>query len=138
MLRRVNLYRVWPFLIWKVSETQEYLMQHMQLVRPMILAVVAGTSLLGGCVVRGSVAVPVPVVSVGFVAVAPPPPQVEVIGVAPQPGFVWIGGYWNWVGGRHVWVGGHWAAGRPGYHWVPHTWVRAGGGWRLHEGHWAR
>jgi hypothetical protein len=109
-------------------------------VQPLIFAALATATLLGGCVVRGSVGVPaVPVVYVGgTVNVAPPPPQVEVIGVAPQPGYVWLGGYWNWSGGRHVWVAGHWDAPRPGYHWVPHAWVRAGGGWRLREGHWAR
>ncbi len=57
----------------------------------------------------------------GVVMVAPPPPRVEVIGVAPTPGYVWIGGYWNWVGDRHEWVAGHWAAPRAGYHWVPHA-----------------
>jgi hypothetical protein len=72
------------------------------------------------------------------VMVAPPAPQVEVVGVAPAPGYVWIGGYWNWVGGRHVWVGGHWDAGRPGYHWVPHRWVAYHGGYRLARGHWER
>src|ERR1700684_3948154 len=72
------------------------------------------------------------------VTVAPPAPQVEVVGVAPTPGYVWFGGYWNWVGGQHVWGGGHWGPGRPGYRWVPHAWVRAGGGWRMSEGHWAR
>jgi WXXGXW repeat (2 copies) len=74
----------------------------------------------------------------GVVMVAPPSPQVEVIGVPPQAGYVWIGGYWNWVGGRHVWVGGHWDPGRPGYHWVAHEWVREGDGWRLKRGHWQR
>jgi hypothetical protein len=72
------------------------------------------------------------------VMVAPPPPQVEVVGVSPVAGYIWIGGFWNWVGGRHVWVGGHWEAPRPGQRWVPHQWVREGGGWRLHEGHWDR
>ena len=61
------------------------------------IVLLAGT-LLGGCVVA-----PAPGYYGGVVAVAPPPPQVEVIGVAPTPGYVWIGGYWNWVGGRHVW-----------------------------------
>jgi WXXGXW repeat (2 copies) len=74
----------------------------------------------------------------GVVMVAPPPPRVEVIGVAPTPGYVWIGGYWNWVGGRHEWVAGHWAAGRPGRHWVAHVWVRQGDGWRMRPGHWER
>jgi hypothetical protein len=74
----------------------------------------------------------------GVVMVAPPPPRVEVIGVAPSPDYVWVGGYWNWVGGRHEWVGGHWVAGRPGHHWVGHSWVRQGDGWRMRPGHWER
>jgi hypothetical protein len=94
---------------------------------------IAGT-LLGGCVVA-----PAPgYYAGGVVAVAPPPPQVEVVGVAPTPGYIWFGGYWDWVGGRHVWHAGYWGPGKPGYRWVPHTWVRAGGGWRMAPGHWAR
>jgi hypothetical protein len=74
----------------------------------------------------------------GVVMVAPPAPRVEVIGVAPTPGYVWLGGYWDWVGGRHVWVGGHWSAPHPGYHWEAHSWVRAGDGWRMQRGRWVR
>ena len=74
----------------------------------------------------------------GVVLVAPPAPQVEVIGTPPQPGYIWAGGYWDWVGGRHQWVQGHWAAPRPGYHWVAYEWVRQGDGWRLRRGHWQR
>ena len=72
------------------------------------------------------------------ITVAPPPAQVEVIGVAPQPGWVWQPGYYNWVGGRHVWVAGEWVAPRPGYRWEPHVWVKEGGGWRLREGFWVK
>jgi hypothetical protein len=115
-------------------------MNRHRLAETLLLAALASATLLAGCVVRGSVAVPAPpVVYVGgTVNVAPPPPQVEVYGAPPAVGYVWLGGYWNWVGGRHVWVGGHWEAPRAGYHWVPHAWVHAGGGWRLREGHWAR
>jgi hypothetical protein len=74
----------------------------------------------------------------GVVMVAPPSPRVEVVGAAPSPGYVWIGGYWNWVGGRHEWVEGHWASPRPGHHWVAHQWVRQGDGWRMRPGHWER
>jgi hypothetical protein len=74
----------------------------------------------------------------GVVLVAPPSPREEVIGVAPVPGYVWIGGYWNWVGNSHQWVPGYWAAPHPGHVWVAHQWVRQGGGWRLVPGHWAR
>jgi hypothetical protein len=117
---------------------ESIVMKRSHYIQPVMFAALAATTLLGGCVVRGSVAVPVPVVRVGVVGVAPPPPQVEVIGVPPQPGYVWIGGYWDWVGGQHVWVRGHWSEPRPGYHWVAHVWVHENGGWRLHEGHWAR
>jgi hypothetical protein len=74
----------------------------------------------------------------GVVMVPPPPPQVEVIGPAPHAGYVWIGGYWNWTGGRHEWIDGHWVAPRPGHHWVAYEWVRQGDGWRLKPGHWER
>jgi hypothetical protein len=97
-----------------------------------------GALLLGSLSLTGCVVTPPRVYVGGAVAIAPPAPIVEVQGVAPGPGFVWIGGYWNWVGGRHVWVPGTWRAGRPGYHWVAHRWVNGGGGWRLEEGHWAR
>jgi WXXGXW repeat (2 copies) len=72
------------------------------------------------------------------VTVAPPPPQVEVVVSPPGPGYFWIGGYWNWVGGRHVWIGGRWEAHRHGYGWAPHQWHRHGGGWRLAPGRWQR
>jgi WXXGXW repeat (2 copies) len=69
---------------------------------------------------------------------APPPVQYEAVGVAPYPGYFWIGGAWFWAGGRYVWHPGHWQAPRPGYHWVPHAWVRGGGGWHMRPGHWER
>ena len=74
----------------------------------------------------------------GIVMVAPPPPQVEVVGEPPVPDYVWIGGYWGWVGDRHEWVPGHWVAPRHGRHWVVHQWTRQGDGWRLRPGHWER
>jgi hypothetical protein len=72
------------------------------------------------------------------VSVAPPAPQVDVVIAAPGPGYFWIGGFWNWVGGRHLWVGGHWQAHRPGYFWTPHAWQRHGQGWRARPGQWQR
>jgi hypothetical protein len=72
-------------------------------------------------------------------AIAPPPPLGgEVIGIAPAPGYVWSGGYWNWVGSRYVWVGGYWMRPRPGYYWVRPHWARGRGGWRFEPGHWRR
>ena len=72
------------------------------------------------------------------VAFAPPAPQVEVVGVAPNPGYFWVGGYWGWSGGRYAWVPGRWSAPRPGYHWVGPHWDHVGGGWRMSHGGWRR
>jgi WXXGXW repeat (2 copies) len=83
----------------------------------------------------GCVAAPAPAYT-GYVTVAPPAPRPEVIGVAPVPGYVWIGGYWGWSNGRHQWQEGHWEAPRPGYHWSAHRWEQEGNGWREHPGHW--
>lgn len=74
----------------------------------------------------------------GMVAVAPPAPQQEYIGAPPVAGYIWIGGFWNWVGGRHVWVSGRWDAPRPGHYWVPHRWEPVAGQWRLAPGRWER
>jgi hypothetical protein len=74
----------------------------------------------------------------GLVLVAPPGPRAETIGEPPEPGYVWLGGYWNWVGNRHEWIAGHWAPPRPHREWVPYQWVRQGDGWTLKKGHWQR
>ena len=74
----------------------------------------------------------------GTVGYAPPSAQVEVMGVAPYPGYIWLGGYWNWAGGRYAWVPGRWSAPRPGYHWVAPRWEHAGGGWHMSRGGWRR
>ena len=67
---------------------------------------------------------------------APPSPRVEYSGVPPASGYVWMSGFWNWVGGRHEWAPGHWEAPRPGYAWIPHQWEQDGQHWRLNEGRW--
>jgi len=70
---------------------------------------------------------------------APPAVQYEpVVGVAPAPGYFWIGGGWFWEGGRYAWHRGYWSAPRAGYRWEPRTWARVGGGWRVHGGQWVR
>lgn len=112
------------------------------------LALLAAATLLSGCIVvpaghypRSGVVVSGggPVTNDGeYVTVAPPSPQVEVVVAPPGPGYFWIGGFWNWVGGRHVWVGGHWEAHRPGYQYAPHQWRREGNGWRQAPGRWER
>ena len=69
---------------------------------------------------------------------APPPVRYEAVGVAPTPGYFWVGGAWFWEGGRYAWHPGYWQAPRPGYHWVPHGWHSSGHAWHMSPGHWAR
>ena len=69
---------------------------------------------------------------------APPEVRFETVGVAPTPGYFWIGGSWFWEGGRYAWHPGYWERPRAGYRWVPHTWHHSGNGWREAPGHWAR
>jgi hypothetical protein len=120
---------------------KEYAMT-VRLVRSALLVAALGAALAGCVVAPVAPVAPAPGYGYGYggevVGVAPPPPQVEYMGPPPAVGYVWIGGYWGWHGGRHVWNAGHWEAPRAGYHWVPHAWVREGNGWRLHDGHWAR
>jgi WXXGXW repeat (2 copies) len=68
----------------------------------------------------------------------PPPPPTETVVVAPGPGFVWIGGEWQWNGAGWVWVGGRWALPPyPNAIWVHGYWYRGPiGGWRHASGHW--
>ncbi|WP_091194822.1 YXWGXW repeat-containing protein [Formivibrio citricus] len=102
--------------------------------RILLATLVATSALLGGCVVTTG-GEPY---YVETVRVAPPPLRVEYPGPPPVVGYIWIGGYWNWVGTRHVWVPGRWEAPRHGYIYVPHRWERSGDHWRPHGGRWER
>ncbi|QNP49352.1 YXWGXW repeat-containing protein [Diaphorobacter aerolatus] len=74
-----------------------------------------------------------------YAPIAPPAPYVETVPVAPYVGAVWIGGYWNWSGGRHAWVPGRYVHGRPGYGWSPRTWSPGPrGGYQMRGGGWHR
>ena len=74
------------------------------------------------------------------VRVGPPAPAVyRPVGVAPGPGFVWIDGYYDWVGNGWVWRPGRWARPpHPGYVWRKPRYERRRNGYRVHPGHWAR
>jgi len=95
--------------------------------RRAMLVLVFSTMALVGC--AGGV--------VYYANVPPPPVRVEVMGVAPGPGYAWVGGYWGWSGGAHVWMPGRWVV-PPHRHavWVAPRWERAGGRYRFHEGRW--
>lgn len=91
-------------------------------------AVLLGMVLLGGAIG----------VAQTVVRIAPPPPvRVGVVGVAPAPGYVWVGGYQRWNGTGYVWVPGRWVRPpRAGVIWVSPRWARSGGGWVFYKGYW--
>jgi hypothetical protein len=102
-------------------------------------------SLTSGCVVavRPAPPPPPPVAEVYtspeevVVSQEPPPPYTEVVGVAPGPGFFWVGGYWHWYGNRWVWYRGHYARPpHPGAIWVGPRYVIRGGARIYVRGYW--
>ena len=112
--------------------------------QPIRSAGLAGAVLIAGLLASGCAVVPAPMpvaVAQGdvYAPMAPPPVQYEVVPALPFAGAVWVGGYWNWSGGRHVWVPGRYVRPRSGYHWQPHHWERGPrGGWALQGGIWVR
>jgi hypothetical protein len=102
--------------------------------------------LLGALALTGCVVAPVApaygtvgVYNDGYITatVAPPAAYYEPLPIAPFTGALWIGGYWDWSGGRHVWRPGHYEHPRPGFIYHPPGW-HAGphGQWMLHRGGW--
>lgn len=92
---------------------------------------------LGASVVGLAACYPAPPPDAMYVRVAPPAYRAEVMGVAPGPGYFWIGGYWEWGGAEYRWVPGswvvrphpgagwirgHWRGTRRGYYWIPGHW----------------
>jgi hypothetical protein len=71
------------------------------------------------------------------VAGDPPPPRVETNGLAPGPGFFWIGGYYHWYGNRWGWVRGHYAyPPRRGAAWIGPRYENRGGRRVYIRGYW--
>lgn len=67
---------------------------------------------------------------------APPPPPVETIVISPGPGFIWVGGEWEW-NNRWVWRSGYWGRPPAGFSiWVGGTYRRDGHNWHHNRGHW--
>jgi len=67
-----------------------------------------------------------------------PPPQLPEVIPAPQPGSVWIPGYWYWGGKQFLWVDGVWANAKPGHYWVPARWEQRSTTYHFEPGHWAQ
>jgi WXXGXW repeat (2 copies) len=70
-----------------------------------------------------------------YVQVGPPAAVVERVPARPGAGYVWVGGYWHWNGGKYVWAPGYWA--RHAGAWCPGHWRHvAAHGWYWVPGHW--
>ena len=86
--------------------------------KPLVLTVLAATTILTGCVPppprKVVVTTPVyrPHVRGEVILVdrtRPPAPRHEVCGRPPYPGARWVPGQWVWEHGTWVWHRGHWA-----------------------------
>lgn len=73
-------------------------------------------------------------VSVNF---APPPLPVYEQPPCPQPGYLWVPGYWAWNDGAYYWVPGTWVLPpEVGLLWTPGYWGWEGGVYLWHAGYW--
>jgi hypothetical protein len=97
-------------------------------------------ALAAGCVVAvrpAPVTVYAPPPEEVVVTDLPPAPVAEVVGVAPEPGFVWIGGYYHWAGSRWAWYAGHYERPpHPGARWIAPRYVIRGGSRVYIRGYW--
>jgi hypothetical protein len=73
------------------------------------------------------------------VSVGLPPPALPVYvqPPCPQPGYMWIPGYWAWGDDDYYWVPGTWVlAPAPGLLWTPGYWGWSEGAYLWHGGYW--
>ena len=71
------------------------------------------------------------------VDLAPPPLPVYVQPPCPQPGYIWVPGYWAWNDGAYYWVPGTWVLPpRVGLLWTPGYWGWDDGVYVWHAGYW--
>ncbi|HEV3089834.1 MAG TPA: hypothetical protein VGX91_00160 [Candidatus Cybelea sp.] len=69
-----------------------------------------------------------------YVQVGPPAPIYETVPARPGAGYVWVGGYYRYTGGRYVWSHGYWA--HHGGHWCAGTWHHGHHGYYWTDGRW--
>lgn len=94
---------------------------------------------LGGILAASTLAAPAFGQISIMIGTPPPPIRYEVAPPMPQPGYVWMPGYWAPVHGRYAWYSGRWA--NPPYHgaaWNSPRWRHEGDGWRYYDGGWER
>src|SRR5687768_5640374 len=113
--------------------------------RAMLVASLALSTLLGGCVLHGRSSGYVGVSGsyhahdgYGTVYVSSPPPAavVEYRTAWPGPNYIWIDGFWDWGGYDWYWVSGHWSASRSGYYYERPRYIVSNGRYVYHRGYW--
>jgi hypothetical protein len=102
--------------------------------RILTVFILAASTALTGCLVRGSAGVAVQPASVVVVEEDPPPPRVEYY--TARPGYIWITGRWYRDGSRWDWRAGHAEHQRVGYVYAPGQWQRRGHGHVWVDGRW--
>jgi predicted small secreted protein len=96
--------------------------------------ILAASTALTGCVVRGSAGATVQPAAVVVVEEDPPPPRVEYYQA--RPGYIWITGRWHRDGNHWGWRAGHAERQRVGYVYAPGQWQRRGHGHVWVDGRW--
>ena len=108
-----------------------------------LIALLAAGGLLAGCELRvhdgvGGAVVTEPAGADIDVGGPPPAPLNDtVVGIAPGPGYVWVGGSWGWRDNRWGWDQGKWD--RPphaGARWEAPHYENRGGRHVYHRGGW--
>jgi len=70
---------------------------------------------------------------------APPPEKTEGSRpAAPGFGYIWVGGYWDYLDGNYIWRDGRWVQGKPDYEYVRARYEYDGKAWVFHRPHWKR
>jgi hypothetical protein len=73
------------------------------------------------------------------VGIAPPPLPVYVQPDCPEPGLMWIPGYWDYGPDGYYWIPGSWVpAPYPGALWTPGYWGWSDGFYVFHPGYWSQ
>jgi TonB family protein len=70
---------------------------------------------------------------------APPPPKTEDMGASPEPGDIWMPGYYVYYAKTgYQWNDGQWEPPRPGYHWNAPYWEKSRSKWLFIAGGWEK
>lgn len=73
------------------------------------------------------------------VSEAPPPEKAEGARPAsPGYGYIWVGGYWDYLDGNYIWRDGRWVQGKADYEYVRARYEYTGKEWVFHRPHWKR